>query len=106
MNFQYYGFLLVPHSNYGSICYRLATIHFRDTQTERQTDRQTDGLDDSNSDPLLTVTVAKNRQQCYSCVNIQQLETMIITDVHASTNIIKLLYSRSKEFLENLEAKS
>ena len=27
--------------------------------THRQTDRQTDGLDDSNSDPLLTVTVAK-----------------------------------------------
>ena len=32
------GFLLVPHSNYGSICYRLATIHFRDKQTDRQTD--------------------------------------------------------------------
>ena len=32
------GFILVPHSNYGSICYRLATIHFRDKQTDRQTD--------------------------------------------------------------------
>ena len=59
------GFLLVPHSNYGSICYRLATIHFRD----KQTDRQTDGLDDSNSDPLLTVTVAKKGgtiKQCHA----------------------------------------
>ena len=30
------GFLFVSHSNYGSICHRLATIHKRDRQTDRR----------------------------------------------------------------------
>jgi len=34
-----YGFPIVPHSNYGSICYRLPTFA-ADRQTDRQTDRR------------------------------------------------------------------
>jgi len=32
-----YGFLIVPHTNYGSIYYRLATIHLRNRQTDVRT---------------------------------------------------------------------
>ena len=48
------GFLLVPHSNYGSIWHRLATIHKRDRQTD-------DRLYDSNMQNILRMVAQKCR---------------------------------------------
>ena len=44
--------------------------------TNRQTDRHTHGHDDSNSDPLLTVTVAKNHSPNKVATSVMLLATV------------------------------